>query len=224
MSMMGSHQQQTFQGMYSSSGGAGSVLVDTNLNQMQQQQYPMSMSMHMGMMPYGVPVQVPYQNNNQQLQSGQRNFDFKENGQRHNTSDDRFRIGSANEGQSMNAGGDIGNFSSKEREKSQNNQGQQQSSYGYENQEGKTGSDANWGGGSNSNGRNTSNDKNTFQTNGSTAEFTQQHQQYPAYGTSSNMQSHQFIQQQPAYRSKVQSNQIIAQLQQQQYSYQQQPV
>mmetsp|Transcript_26875 Transcript_26875/g.25736 ORF Transcript_26875/g.25736 Transcript_26875/m.25736 type:complete len:982 (-) Transcript_26875:339-3284(-) len=227
--MMGTHQQQTFQGMYGSSGGPGGVIVDPNVNQMQQQ-YPMSMSMHMGMMPYGVPVQVPYQNNtqqqHQQLQSGQRNFDFKENDQRHNTSDDnRFRMGS--DGQSVvNAGGDMGNFAAKGRERANSQGQQQQSTHGYEIQEEKSGTDGNWGGASNSNTRNVYDKSNTFQTNDATAEFTQQRQQYPApYGTSSNMQSpHQFIQQQqqPAYRSKVQSNQIIG-LQQQQYSYQQPP-
>lgn len=235
MPMMGSHQQQTFPGMYGTSGGGGGVLVDTNLN-MGGQQYPMNMSMQMGMIPYGVPVQVPYHNNitqppQQQLQSGQRNFDLNSNVQRQNTSNDKFRMGSASDGQSVvNAGGDIGNFTSKEREnRSQNNQGQQQSAHGYESQDGKSGSNSGWGAVSNPNTRNMSyNDKpNTFQTDDGDFGQQQRHQ-YPVYGTSSNMQSpHQFIQQQQqAYRSKVQSNQIIGQqqqqLQQQQYSYQQQ--
>ena len=241
MPMMAAHQQQqAFQGMYGNSGniGVGGVLMDPSLSMGGQQQYSMGMGMQMGIgiVPYGVPVQVPYghtlqQQQPQQLQQQQqRHFDFKDT-HSNSVGNDKYRIRADSPAQSSDgSSGNTSNSASKERD---NNH--QQAIRGFDMQgQGQRGNEA-WG--SNSRGHQTQGQGQSYGEKGqgqqhgdetSSVDYSQHRNPYASYGTNPNQQSqsqHMYMQQQQQQQNNGYRNKAITHnMAHQQYAYQPQPV
>ena len=234
-------QQQSFQGMYgtSSSIGAPGIIMDPS-NMGQQQQYPIGMGMQMsiGMVPYGIPVQVPYrhavvpqqsqQQLQQQQQQQQRHFGFKDN--QSNGISDKYRHRGGDSSGAPNDGSSSPSL--KERD--------QQLPRGFELQDQRVGGNEAWSD-SNRNHQQPqaisfSDKSGSHGEDSSSGDYAAQRSHYASYGTTPAPQSqHIFMQQQQqqqqqgsGYRNKIQQQmpqsmqQQQQQQQQQHYSYQQQ--
>ena len=217
-------QRQAFQNMYGNSGNINGVLMDPSLS-MGGQQYTMGMSMPMGvgMVPYGVPLQVPYHNQIQQPQQLQGQFDYKDNTHTNNTSNDKYRGMRSGDMQGQRHSGDgsvmnNGNKNGSKDHRDNSSQNTQQSIRSYEPQD-QRGSDS-WG----SNTSNSRNQNQSYMEKSNGLQGGDDDRNHFTYGTTSTMQSQQQLftqQQQLSYRNKTTVPQQGNMSQQQQnYGYQ----
>lgn len=222
-------QQQAFQNMYGNSGNINGVLMDPSLS-MGGQQYPMGMSMQMGvgLVPYGVPLQVPYHNQMQRQQPQQlhRQFDYKDSAYANNSSNDKYRGMRSSDMQGQRQSGDGSMMSTGNKNGSKDhrdNSGQhnsQQSARSYELQDQRS-SDS-W----NADANNSRNQSQVYMDKSNTLQGGEdERNHYVTSGASSTLQSQQqqlFTQhQQPSYRNKPTVSQQSNMGQQQHYGYQQ---